>query len=160
MNDDNDLKEYSDVISAIKKDGDEIIVPKALLSSVLEKTRKEKDENLSVQEGSRPSLLVNLFIHMSKQAYVVAVVAVVVLAGGAFWYTKNPAIAPENGNGNVQQNGSQQSKKVRTAILTTEVANEVGAFDADLADINDFNSAANEVDLDALTKDLALLNSI
>lgn len=156
---DEELKQYKDIIEIIKKNGERISVSKESLHSVLSKVTKESDNryyNWNNQEGSRPSLIINLFAIMSKKAYLIVALALVVLAGGAFWYTKSPVVAPGVGDNQPKID----DVKTASALLATEVANEVGAFDVDVADLNDFNSAQNEAELDALNKDLASLNGI
>jgi hypothetical protein len=161
---DKKLNEYKDIIAMIKKDSEKIEAPKAVLTSVLEKVTIKKDERLNKQEEvSHPSYISEYFnqfnIFMSKQAYLgAAVVVAIVAAGGLYWYSQNPVVEP-GVNYQPTQN-AQPTQKTSSAVVATEVTNEVGAFDADLADINDFNSAQNEAELDALSKDLALLNNI
>lgn len=156
---DAELNEYKDIIAKIKEDGEKIEAPKAVLASVLEKVTPKKDEryNLEKEEVSHPSFISEYFnqvnIFMSKQSYIVAaVVLAVVAAGGLYWYTQNPVVDP-----GVEYKPVQ---KVSSGVLAVEVSEEVDAFDADLAAIEDFNSAQNEADLDALSKDLDLLNNI
>lgn len=162
---DKDFNEYKDVIAVIKKDSEKIDVPQSVLASVLNKVTIKKDERYKLEkqrEASHLSFISEYFnqvnIFMSKQSYIVAAVVVaVVAAGGLYWYTQNPVVEPGT---NYQPTQKQPSKAVPQEVVAQEVSNEVTAFDADLADISDFNSAKNEADLDALSKDLASLNNI
>ena len=159
-------EQFNEVISVVKKDGEKINAPKNALLSVFNKIAVTENLNARYnykkqEEGSRPSLLVeyinqfNLF--MSKQSYLVAaVVLALVAAGGVYWYSQNPAVAP----GTDFVPATKQVEKVTSEAVAVEVADELTALDQDIADINDLNAASNEAELDALSKDLAAINSI
>jgi len=163
---DKELAQYKDIIATIKKDGEKIEAPQAVLTSVLGKVTLKKDERYKLgkqEEASHPSYIIEYFnqisIFMSKQAYIgAAVVVAIVAAGGLYWYSQNPAI--DSGVNYQPTQKIQPTQKVSSAVVATEVTSEVEAFDVDLADINNFNSAQSEAELDALSKDLALLNNI
>lgn len=163
---DEELKEFNDVIEAIKKDGQKIEASKNALFSVLNKVNVteslDKRYNYKKQEeGGRPSLLIEyinqLNLFMSKQSYLVAaVVLALVAAGGVYWYSQNPAVAP----GTDFVPATKQVEKVTSEAVAVEVTDELAALDQDIADINDLNAASNEAELDALSKDLAAINNI